>query len=92
MKLRRSCSSGRSSTTNSNSSNTASRIFLTDNGREFDNQFFQDMAQNLNIVARTTTAQSPWSNGLNERHSGVLGEMVMKTLEDARCNFEVALS
>ena len=43
------------------------------------------MAQNLNIVVRTTAAQSPWSNG-------VLGEMVMKTLEDARCNFEVALS
>ena len=66
--------------------------FLTDNGREFDNQFFQDMAQNLNIVVHTTAAQSPWSNGLNERHNGVLGEMVMKTLEDARCNFEVALS
>ena len=66
--------------------------FLTDNGREFDNQFFRDMAQNLNIVVRTTAAQSPWSNGLNERHYGVLGEMVMKTLEDARCNFEVALS
>ena len=66
--------------------------FLTDNGREFDNQFFRDMAQNLNIVVCTTTAQSPWSNGLNERHNCVLGEMVMKMLEDARCNFEVALS
>ena len=50
------------------------------------------MAQNLNIVVRTTAAQCPWSNGLNEKHNGVLGEMVMKTLEDAQCNFEVALS
>ena len=50
------------------------------------------MAQNLNIVVCTTTAQFPWSNGLNERHNGVLEEMVMKTLEDAQCNFEVALS
>ena len=33
--------------------------FHTDNVREFDNQFFRDMAQNLNIVVRTTAAQSP---------------------------------
>ena len=66
--------------------------FLTDNGREFDNQFFRDMAENLNIIVRTTAAQSPWSNGLNERHNGVLGEMVQKTLEDVKCNFEVALA
>ena len=43
---------------------------LTDNGREFNNQSFRDMAQNLNIVVRTTTAESPWSNGLNERQNG----------------------
>ena len=43
------------------------------------------MAQNLNIVVRTTAAQFPWSNGLNERHNGVLGE-------NAQWNFEVALS
>ena len=45
---------------------------LTDNGREFNNQSFRDMAQNLNIVVCTTTAESPWSNGLNERHNGIL--------------------
>ena len=49
--------------------------FLTVNSREFDNQFFQDMAQNQN---NTTTAQFPWSNGLNERHNSVLGVMVKK--------------
>ena len=55
---------------------------LTDNGREFNNQPFRDMAQNLNIIVRTTPAESPWSNGLNEWHNGLLGEMVKKTLED----------
>ena len=50
------------------------------------------MAQNLTILVHTTAAQSPWNNGLNERHNGILGEMVKKTLEDAGCNFEVELS
>ena len=49
------------------------------------------MAQNLNIV-HTTAAESPWSNGLNERHNGILGEMVKKTLEDTHCSFEIALA
>ena len=39
---------------------------LTDNGNEFINQSFWDMAQNLNIVVHTTAAESPWSNGLNK--------------------------
>ena len=66
--------------------------FLTDNGREFNNQSFRDMAQNLNIVVRTTAAQSPWSNGLNERHNAILAESVKKTIEDAKCNFDIALA
>ena len=63
---------------------------LTDNGREFNNQSFWDMAQNLNVVC-TTAAESPWSNGLNERHNGILGEM-KKTLEDTHCSFEIVLA
>ena len=66
--------------------------FLTDNGREFNNHSFRDMAQNLNIVVRTTAAQSPWSNGLNERHNAILAESVKKTIEDAKCNFDIALA
>ena len=69
----------------------APKSFLTDNGREFNNQEFRDMSQNMNIVVKTTAAQSPWSNGLNERHNGILGEMVTKTLEDGLCSMEVAL-
>ena len=41
---------------------------------------------------RTTLAESPWSNGLNERHNGILGEMVKKTLEDTHCSFEITLA
>ena len=67
-------------------------FILTDNGREFNNQSFRDMAQNLNIVVHTTAAESQWSNGLNERHNGILGEMVKKTIEDTHSSFEGALA
>ena len=69
----------------------APKMFLTDNGGEFDNENFRDMAQNLNMIIKTTAAESPWSNGLNERHNGILGETVIKTLEDVGCPFDIAL-
>ena len=65
---------------------------LTDNGREFNNQSFRDMVQNLNIIVHTTPAKSQWSNGLNEWHNGILGEMVKKALEDTHYSFEIALA
>ena len=65
--------------------------FLTDNGREFDNQEFRDMCQNLNVFVMTTAAQSPWSNGVVERHNGILGEMVTKTMCDSKYPFETVL-
>ena len=64
---------------------------LTDNDREFNNQSFQNMAQNLNVIVNTTPADSPWSNRLNKRHNEILGEMVKKTQEDTHCSFEIAL-
>ena len=64
---------------------------LTDNCKEFNNQSFQDMAQNLNIIVHTTPAESPWSNGLNERHNRILGEIV-KTIENTLCSFEIGLA
>ena len=65
---------------------------LTNNGREFNNQSFQDMAENLNIIVHTTPAESPWINELNEQHRAMLGEMVKKTLQDTHCSFEIALA
>ena len=69
----------------------APKSFLTDNGREFDNSHFREMAQSMNSIVRTTAAHSPWSNGLNERHNGILGEMVVKTMEDINCSIEISL-
>ena len=52
--------------------------FLTDNGREFDNEAFRELGEVYNIKIMTTAAQAPWSNGICERLNGVLGDHVQK--------------
>ena len=64
---------------------------LSDNGGEFSNEMFEDMCDNLNIKMMTTSAESPWSNGLCERHNAVIGEAVSKILEEVNCSIDVAL-
>ena len=64
---------------------------LGDNGGEFANSDFVDMCQNLNVNFVTTAAESPWSNGLVEKHNDILGEAVSKILEEVECSVEVAL-
>ena len=56
--------------------------FLTDNGGEFANPMFLEMAESMNIRVLTTAAQSPWSNGLVERHNGVLACTLDKIMEE----------
>ena len=46
--------------------------FLSDNGGEFANQEFIDFAEIFGINGKTTAAESPWSNGLCERHNLVV--------------------
>ena len=52
---------------------------LIDNGGDFDNTEFQTLCENFNITICSTTAESPWSNGLIERHNAILGLTVTKT-------------
>ena len=67
------------------------RKVLSDNGGEFANQKFMDMCENLNINFQTTAAESPWSNGLVERHNAIIGETVAKIVEHTHCSVEIAL-
>ena len=66
--------------------------FLTDNGGEFSNASFLEMAEALNIRVLTTAAESPWSNGLVERHNGTLCEILHKVLAENKTSFETALA
>ena len=66
--------------------------FLVDNGGEFANDEFVTFCENMNIHIKTTAAESPWSNGLVERHNAVLGLTVEKTMLDSNCDLETAVS
>ena len=65
--------------------------FLTDNGGEFANAKFLELCEAMNIRVMTTAAESPWSNGIVERHNAVLAEMLHKTTAEGKYSLEVAL-
>ena len=67
-------------------------LFLSDNGREFNNELFREMGGHLNINIKTTAAESPWSNSIVEKQNGVIGNMMEKVMSDIGCSLEVALS
>ena len=66
--------------------------FLSDNGGEFNNETFRDLCEKLNVTVRTTAAESPWSNGICERHNAVLADMIRKVIHDTGCNIDLAVS
>lgn len=66
--------------------------FLTDNGGEFCNEVFLEMASRLDVVCHVTPAESPTCNGIVERHNAILGNMVIKTKNDTGCTIATACS
>lgn len=66
------------------------RRILSDNGGEFANSEFIEMCESLNINFITTAAESPFSNGLVEKHNDIIGEAIQKILDDVDCSIEVA--
>ena len=66
--------------------------FLTDNGGEFVNQEFNEMCAVFDIKVSTSPAESPFCNGLIERHNGILGKMIDSTRNDTGCSLETAIS
>ena len=65
--------------------------FLTDNGGEFNNGEFLELCDKCNIKILSTAAESPWSNGMVEKHNGVLGRMVEKLLSEDSLDGELAV-
>ena len=70
----------------------APKKFLMDNGLEFNNEELRALGDAFNIKILSTAAESPWSNGICERLNGVLGTMVSKISEDAKCDVHTALA
>ena len=67
-------------------------IFFSDNGGEFNNDLLRELGELLNTKILTTAAESPWSNGITERHNAIIGGMVEKVMADINCSLEVALA
>ena len=70
----------------------APRMFMSDNGGEFANEDFKVMCEKLNIDVANTAGESPFSNGIVERHNLVIGEAMKKTLTDLNTDPEIALA
>ena len=66
--------------------------FLSDNGGEFINDEVIDLAEKCNITIQTTAAESPWSNGLCERHNAIISRNIHKIRLDVGCSMEMALA
>ena len=67
--------------------------FLVDNGGEFNNGEYRELAEQFNIEVCTTAAYSPWSNGICERNHYVVDVCVQKMMEDdPQMSLEVALA
>eukprot|EP00168_Porphyra_purpurea_P017503 TRINITY_DN6081_c0_g1_i2.p1 TRINITY_DN6081_c0_g1~~TRINITY_DN6081_c0_g1_i2.p1 ORF type:complete len:874 (-),score=94.27 TRINITY_DN6081_c0_g1_i2:1941-4562(-) len=49
---------------------------LSDPGREFHDALLRVLAERFNIAVNVTVGQSAWSNGICERHNGVITHMV----------------
>ena len=45
---------------------------LTDNGGEFANESYKEMAEQFNVEICSTAAESSWQNGICERNHAVI--------------------
>ena len=50
------------------------------------------MCEAMNITVKVTAAESPFSNGLVERHNMIIANMLDKILEDQQLDLDIALS
>ena len=55
-------------------------MIISDNGGEFNNSLFTNMAEMFNINAKPTAVESPWPNGTVERHNAVLAKTIEKLI------------
>ena len=65
---------------------------FTDNGGEFANAEFLEMCEAMNTTVKVTAAESPFNNGLVQRHSFIIADMMDKTLEESQFGLALALS
>ena len=65
-----------------------SQKFLIDNGGEFVNADFLEMAEQLGIDLKTTAAKPAWYNGVVKTQSFVIEDTLDKILADTSINYD----
>ena len=68
------------------------QTILSDNGGEFTSHDFREMGAKLNTTILSTATESPWSNGINERHHAIITNMLDRILDEHKLPLQVALS
>lgn len=68
------------------------RKFMADNGGEFSNNLMRDVGEQLGVELTNSPAESPFSNGVVERHHKVLYETMRKTIDETKCDPQMALA
>ena len=64
-------------------------MLISDNASEFNNSLFANMAEMFNINIKPTAAESPWSNGMPERHNAILAKTVEKLILEHNNNYPI---
>ena len=64
---------------------------FSDNGGEFIGDKTIAMCNAFNIEPKFTASESPFSNGICERHNALIGSMTEKVIEDIGCKLSIAL-
>ena len=64
---------------------------FSDNGGEFIGDKTIAMCNAFNIEPKFTASESPFSNGICERHNALIGSMTEKVIEDTGCKLSIAL-
>ena len=59
---------------------------------KFTNEQYREMNEKLGVETCKTAAESPFSNGLVERHNAIFSETMFKTKADTGCDYEMAMS
>ena len=63
-----------------------------DNGGEFTSDDFREIGEKLNTTIKTTAAESPWSNGINEIHNAIIGNIGEKIHNETKCTMDIAIA
>ena len=64
---------------------------MNDNRGEFNNEGYWQMNEKKNMETCSAAVESPFSNGTVEHYNLIVAEAMEKTLEDEKCEPEIAL-